>query len=200
MRNNRTITAATVGPLLLGGAIAGLSVVQYDFMRALGWHPVSAPTVDWPSGLALGPHGWLMDAAFVISGVLLARFGHGAAALLAGDAPPRALRWGGALIVGAGLALALLAFRTDPTNSAGPRTWHGNLHDAAYVALGTTLLPGMALLGAGLWQHGRHGLALYTALTLAAAVPGFVIKGWLFYAFLAALLAWFPIIARRGSR
>lgn len=197
----RVLLAGMLGSPLLGGTIAALSLAQYAFMRSLGWHPLAAPTVDWPSGLALGPYGWAMDVAFVVGGSLMAVFGHGVGRLLASGsaAPPRALSIGGALLACAGAGLALLAFHTDPTNLPWPRTWHGAIHDAAYVALGLALLPGMALLALGMRRAGRPGLALYTALTLAAAVPGFIIKGWLFYVFLVALLAWFPIVAWRAA-
>ena len=31
---------------------------------------LAAPTHDWLSGLALGPYGWVMTAAFVVAGLL----------------------------------------------------------------------------------------------------------------------------------
>ena len=64
--------AGTVGPLAFGLTVAGLSVAEYDFMRGLGWNPITAPTFDWPSGLALGPFGLLMTHAFFVGGVGLA--------------------------------------------------------------------------------------------------------------------------------
>ncbi len=187
--------AGVVGPLWLGGTIAALSVVQYDFMRGLGWHPLAAPTLDWPSGLALGPHGSWMTAAFVGCGALLPPF-----ALALHRAVGRTPRgWAGpALLAAAGGGMALLASPTDPTLAGGPRTAAGLVHDAAFVLLGATLLPAQALLGAR-FRHDPawRGHAAYTWLTVALALPAFVLKGAAFYLFLAASLSWFVVTAAR---
>ena len=66
--------AGMIGPVLLAGAIVVLTVAQYDFIRSLRWDPLTAPTVDWPSGLSLGPYGGWMVAAFVTCGLLLPGF------------------------------------------------------------------------------------------------------------------------------
>jgi hypothetical protein len=60
------------GPIIFAIVLIALTIVQYDFMRGLGWHPINAPTFDWPSGLALGPYGIVMTATFIISGLLIA--------------------------------------------------------------------------------------------------------------------------------
>jgi hypothetical protein len=125
-----TVTAGVTGPLLLGGTILALTLRQQAFLRSLGWDPLLAPTVDWPSGLALSPEGGWMVAAFLGSGALLSVFAAGLHHhLAAGGRPP----WGTRLLGVAGLALALLAFRTDPTYLLTPRTLAGAIHDGAYV-------------------------------------------------------------------
>lgn len=194
-----------VGPLWLGGTFAALSVVQYDFMRGLGWHPLSAPTMDWPSGLALGPHGAWMTAAFVGCGVLLPPFAVALHRALGpgggGQGSSKRAGYGPALLAASGIALALLAAPTDPTLAGGPRTAPGLLHDAAFVLLGLTLLPAMALLGLRFWRTpGWRGHAIYTWLTIALAAPTFVLKGAAFYLFLAAALTWFVVTAARLLR
>jgi hypothetical protein len=197
--NNRVIVrvAATLGmagPLLLGGAIAALTWLERDFMRGLGWDPIGAPTLDWPSGLALGPYGGIMEAAFIGSGMGMIIF---AAGLQRGVAHPK--QWSGpALLAVAGGALMLLASKTDPTLSHAPPTWHGRLHDAAFVLLGMALLPAMLLLA----RRFRHdpawrGHAGYTLATLLLAAPAFVLKGLAFYVFLAAMLLWVTLTAAR---
>ena len=93
--------AGIVGPLVLGGMIGVLTVLQYQFMIGLRWHPLRAPTTDWPSGLALGPYGWLMVATFVVSGLLLMYF-----ALGLHQAVHKTTRSGPALLMIAGVALA----------------------------------------------------------------------------------------------
>src|SRR5512141_3234063 len=69
--------AGMIGPALLAIVVLSLTIVQYPFMRSLGWDPVSRPTFDWPSGLALGPVGWIMTITFLASGAALSLFGWG---------------------------------------------------------------------------------------------------------------------------
>jgi hypothetical protein len=182
------------GTLLLCGTIAALTWAERDFMRGLGWHPISAPTFDWPSGLALGPYGSVMEAAFIGSGIAMIVF---AAGLQRGLARPEQ-RGGPTLLTLAGVALVLLAFKTDPTLSRLPPTWHGRIHDAAFVLLGASLLPAMLLLA----RRFRHdpawrGHATYTLATLLLAAPAFVLKGLAFYVFLVAMLLWIALTAAR---
>ena len=66
--------AGLAGPLIFGATLLGLSLAEAPFLRSLGWDPLSAPSRDWPSGLALGPQGALMTAVFLLSGALLALF------------------------------------------------------------------------------------------------------------------------------
>ena len=61
-----------LGPILFALVLITLTIIQYDFLRGLGWHPINDPTFDWPSGLALGPYGIVMTATFIISGFLIA--------------------------------------------------------------------------------------------------------------------------------
>jgi hypothetical protein len=63
-----------IGPILFAGMTVVLTLIQYDFLRNLGWHPLEASTLDWPSGLALGPHGIWMTVTFLVSGLLLSFF------------------------------------------------------------------------------------------------------------------------------
>ena len=199
---DRTLTIAAcsgvAGPLWLGGTIAVLSAVQYDFMRGLGWHPLDAPTLDWPSGLALGPHGAWMAAAFAGCGALLVPFAMGLSRALGGV--PGSGR-GTALLAASGAALALLASPTDPTLAGGPRTVPGLAHDGAFVLLGLTLLPALALLGRSFGHNPAwRGHRAYTWATLALAAPAFVLKGGAFYLFLLAALSWFVVTGARLGR
>jgi hypothetical protein len=186
--------AGLLGPLFLGVIIALLTYVQYDFMRSLGWDALRAPTFDWPSGLALGPFGWLMTAAFILSGMAMMVFASGLYATLQTGSG----KIGAALMIFAGLALAGLAFTTDPTIRSTPATWHGRLHDLSFVLLGLSLMPAMIFLGFAFRQDSHwRGLAPYTWATAALAIPTFVLKGSAFYVFLPAELAWSEILAVR---
>ncbi len=184
-----------LGPILFAGVLVSLSILEYDFMRGLGWHPINDPTFDWPSGLALGNYGFVMTATFIISGLLITAL----ALRLKADLKPAATsQTGSTLLALSGLALACLAFTTDPTLRTTPATWHGILHDLSFVLLGLTLFPSMIVLGfAFRADENWRNLSLYTWLTLAFAIPAFILKGAAFYIFLFAILIWCEVIALR---
>jgi hypothetical protein len=190
--------AGTVGPLLFGGVLIILTLIEYDFMRSLGWEPLSLSNVVWPSGLALGPHGYIMTAAFLINGLSVIFFALGLLRALPGTRTSRAASL---LLLLAGVAMMGLASTTDATGRATPVTLHGLIHDGCFAAVGFTLFPSMLLFG---WTFRRipawRNLSTYTWLTAAAAVPTFAIKGAAFYFFLAGVLAWTFIVAGRLRR
>ena len=187
-----------LGPILFAVVLTALTLVKYEFLRGLGWHPINDPTFDWPSGLALGKYGWIMTATFITSGLLMTLF---AARLFLDLEPARTSQIGCALLAFAGLALASLAFTTDPTIRTTPATWHGRLHDLSFVLLGLTLFPAMIVLGFAFRKSERwEPYALYTWLTLALAAPAFALKGAAFYVFLFAILVWNEVIALKLSK
>lgn len=179
-----------VGPLLFALVMTGLTIVEADFMRSLGWDPFHA-VLDWPSGLALGPYGWLMTAVFFVAGAAMIFFAYGLQLALKE-------RLGTTLMMLAGLAMMGLVFPTDPTLGSTSRTWHGILHDAFFVLLGLTLMPSMLVLGFVFRQREPwKDLSIYTWCTVALALPTFWLKGVAFYVFLLAILVWDEIIAMR---
>ena len=182
-----------VGPILFAGVVIVLTIVQYDFMRGLGWDPIYAPTFDWPSGLALGPYGIWMTLTFLLSGLLMAAF---ALSLRNALGEGRAPRIGALGLLLSGCALAGLAFTTDPTIRSTPATWHGRLHDLSFVLLGLFMLVSMLGLGRAFQNDSRwRGFGPYTVITTACAIPSFAIKGIAFYLFLGAILTWSVVIA-----
>jgi len=187
--------AGTVGPVLFGAVLIILTLIEYDFMRSLGWEPLGLSNTDWPSGLALGPHGYIMTAAFLMNGLFVAFF---ALWLLRALPFTRTSRAAAVLLLLAGVAMMGLASTTDPTIRTTPATLHGRIHDGCFVTLGTTLFPSMLLFG---WTFRRipawRSLSTYTWVTAAAAIPTFALKGASFYLFLAGVLAWTLIVARR---
>ncbi|HET9908570.1 MAG TPA: DUF998 domain-containing protein [Anaerolineales bacterium] len=185
--------AGMVGPFLFGIILSTLTILKYDFLLSIGWHPFRAPTLDWPSGLALGDYGWIMTATFITSGFMMILFASGLRLALP---PVRTALIGTILLSLAGLGLIGLASTTDPTLTTVTRTWHGLLHDASFVILGLTLMPAMIALGFAFrdnqyWSH----LSLYTWITVALAFPAFWLKGAAFYVFLLAVLIWCEVIA-----
>jgi hypothetical protein len=176
-----------IGPLLFGLMLVLLTLAEYDFMRSLGWSPLVV--IDWPSGLALGPYGGWMTAGFAGAGLVLMLFALGLRRLFPGS---RA-QW---FFLTAGLAMLMLVFPTDPTFRSTPATWHGILHDSAYVILGLGFGPGMIALA---HQFGRlpewKAHARLTWMALVLIVPTFILKGVALYVFLFIALAWYVLIS-----
>ncbi|GAB4399184.1 MAG: hypothetical protein OHK003_23010 [Anaerolineales bacterium] len=187
-----------IGPVLFAVVLVTLTIVKYDFLLSLGWHPITDPTFDWPSGLALGQYGWIMTATFIISGLIMILFAY---RLFLDLKRTLASKLGATLMAFAGLFLAALAFTTDPTIRDTPATWHGRLHDLSFVLLGLTLFPAMIILGFAFRADPRwKRLAAYTWGTLALAAPAFFVKGEAFYVFLFAILLWNEVAAIRLNR
>ena len=189
------VRAGIIGPVLFGFTLTTLTILKYDFLLSLGWDPIKAPTFDWPSGLALGKYGWIMTATFLLSGLMMTLFTSG----LRLNLPQTQLSFVSTVVLSlAGLALAGLAFTTDPTIRSTPATWHGRLHDMSFVLLGITLMPAMILLGFAFRKDQRwNSLSSYTWITVALALPAFWLKGVAFYVFLLAVLIWSEVIALR---
>lgn len=160
-------------------------------MRRMGWRPLRDPAGAWPSGLALGPHGWAMDLGFALSGALLLLFSLGL-----DRAMGRGSKAGPALLSVAGAAMSLLALETDPIRRTGPRSWHGFVHDVAFVVFALSLLLALLVLWLRMrreptWRpHARYTLA--TAVVCAACL---VLPGIAYYGFLLAALAWIEATA-----
>jgi len=154
------VLAGTIGPILFGGVLIILTLMEFDFMRSLGWEPLGLSNTDWPSGLALGPHGHIMTAAFLINGLFVIFFAVGLPQALPSSRPSRAAS---ILLLLAGVAMMGLASTTDPTIRTTPATLHGRIHDGCFVALGMTLFPSMLLFG---WTFRRvrpwRSLSTYT--------------------------------------
>jgi hypothetical protein len=122
-----------VGPVVFALVAVFLTFAQYGFMVGLGWKPLGASDVPWPSGLALGPLGWLQVLNFAFFGFTLIFFALG---LHREVASRGRLSWAGpALLVMSGVALILAAFKTDPHLMEGPQTWHGAVHLLAFILL-----------------------------------------------------------------
>src|SRR5438874_1394003 len=136
------------------------SLLEYKFMRSLGWEPLGFSNTDWPSGLALGQYGYAMTAAFLFNGLLVILFGIG---LWQALPESTTLRVAVVLLLLAGIAMMGLAFATDPTIRNASPTLHGRIHDGCFAALGSTLFPSMLLFGCVFRKCSSwRGLSTYT--------------------------------------
>jgi hypothetical protein len=186
--------AGMVGPVLFATVLLALTVVQYDFLLGVGWRPLGDPAGAWPSGLALGPHGWLQTLNFVLSGALLAVFAVG----LHRGTSEQGSKIGPTLLFAAGAAMTLMGFQTDPIQRTTPRTPYGLVHDLAFVLFILTLLPALFFLWRrfrkdALWRgHARYTLATGVLATLLLLLPGVA-----YYLFIAVVFVWFEVTAVR---
>jgi hypothetical protein len=188
--------AGAIGPVLFAGVLVALSVLEYDFMLGIGWRPVADPAGAWPSGLSLGPYGSAQVANFVVSGLLLCVFALGLYLRVTDGRGPAQL--GPALLFVAGVAMALMGFRTDPIERVGPRSLHGLIHDSAFVVFVLALLATLFLLWWSWKQDARwKHHARYTLATGILAVLLLVLPGVAYYLFLVVLLAWIEVTAIR---
>jgi hypothetical protein len=186
--------AGTIGPVLFGGVLLALSVLEYDFMLGIGWQPVSDPAGAWPSGLALGPYGAAQIANFMISGFLLCLFALGLHLRIATSHASTSP--GPALLFVAGIAMALMGFRTDPIERVGPRSFYGLIHDSAFVVFVLAFLVALFSLWLTLRVDARRRLyARYTLATAILAVLLLILPGVAYYLFLVVLLAWVAVTA-----
>jgi uncharacterized membrane protein YidH (DUF202 family) len=183
--------AGMAGPVLFAGGLVTLTTLQYDFLLGIGWEPLKDPSGAWPSGLSLGPYGWAQDLNFVLSGSLLAIFAVGLhRGMRTGS------RAGPALLFVAGLAMALLAFETDPIERAGPRTLHGWVHDASFVLFVLALVSALFLLWRRMREDRRwRGHSRYTLATAVLAMVLLFLPGLAYYFFLVVVLVWFEATA-----
>jgi hypothetical protein len=187
--------AGAIAPLLYLAVTVALSWLERDFMEELGW--------EWPSGLALGPHGWLQIVNFLVFGLLILAF----ALAVHRDARNIWLEAAAGLFALSGVGRLLLAFKLDPAGAE--TTWHGSLHTVGYLlAVGSVLL-GYVVFWIGIrrdpdWPRTR----LYSLWTLVAFLPVFavpdteVIEDYIFLAVVFSPLAAFGarLFAARSPR
>jgi hypothetical protein len=188
--------AGMVGPVVFALVAVVLTFAQYGFMLGLGWKPLGASDVPWPSGLALGPLGWLQVLNFAFLGLTLIFFALG---LHREVASRGRLSWAGpALLVVSGSALILAAFKTDPHLMQGPQTWHGAIHLLAFILLVLSFLLSLFFWWRRLGRDlERRGYALYTLITAIVYIVLLFSSTWQwgFYLFLGVVLAWVEVMA-----
>jgi hypothetical protein len=87
--------AGIIGPVFFGIMVTTLTLLEYDFLRTLGWHLLYAPTPDWPSGPVLGHYGKWMTLTIIVNCLLMILF---ALALGAELKPARFAQCGSAML------------------------------------------------------------------------------------------------------
>jgi hypothetical protein len=160
--STRALLAAGVvaGPLFLGTVL--LQAAAHDDFH-LRVHPLSS--------LALGDHGWVQVANFLVTGALLVAFAIGLRRRLN---PGRGGTWVPALVAVNGLSLAVAGlFPADPINGypAGAvegTTLHGVVHAAAPTVGGLAGYATLVVLARRFAADGRRGWATASVALIPA--------------------------------
>ena len=176
------------GPLLFLTGVVVVSWSERDFMDELGWE-------HWPSGTALGPHGWATVLVFLLTGFCQMAF---ALSLLAQAGPSVVRKLGAGLLLVSGAGMAMLAFKTNhPDDDVN---WHAAIHVVAYFTFFVGLLLAYVALAWGSWNRLDRSSWRYAPLALVPWLGVFLLPEGLKssnYMFFAVLLTPLLILAIR---
>ncbi len=161
--------------LLAFGIAAGPLFVGADLVQAftrdgfdLGRHPISL--------LALGDHGWIQIANFVVTGLLLIACAAGLRQVLRGPGStwaPRlvALTGAGLVIAGVFTTDAGAGFPPGAPDGAPEMSWHGILHEVGFLITTVAWL-------ASCFVFRRRYTAAWSRLCVAAPVAFMLVAAW----------------------
>ena len=190
--------AAAVGiftPILFALALAGLTALQYDFLRSLGWHPVDNPSSGLPGALTAGPYGEVAAYAFVAAGVLLAFFQVGLHRGAVEEGGARGWRAGPLLLAAAGAATAAYGLSGGPADAAEPTVGEALRYAAAVVVYA-------CFVGAAyfMWRRLRWALrwrwqARVSLLAGLLIIVSLFLDRYGFYLFIGTVLVWMELHA-----
>ena len=176
------------GPLLFLVGVILVSWSERDFMAELGWD-------NWPSGTALGPHGWVTVLVFLLTGLCQMVF---ALSLLAQAGRSTVRKLGAGLLLVSGFGMSMLAFKTNHPDA--DVTWHAFIHVVAYFTFFCCLLLAYVALAWGSWNRFDRSSWRYAPLALLPWLGVFVLPDGLKasnYMFFAILLSPLLVLAIR---
>ena len=176
------------GPVVFLVGVVLVSWSERDFMAELGWE-------HWPSGTALGPHGWATVLVFLLTGLCQMAF---AGSLLRQAGRSTVRRLGAGLLLVSGVGMAMLAFKTNHPDA--DVTWHASIHVAAYFTFLLGLLLAYIALAWGSWNRLDRSSWRYAPLALLPWLGVFLLPDGLEasnYMFFAVLLSPLLILAIR---
>ncbi|MGH1564169.1 DUF998 domain-containing protein [Mumia sp. DW29H23] len=164
---------------LLGyGVLAGPFYVTVALASAFTRDGFDPAVHQW-SMLALGEHGWIQVANFVITGLMVLAFAVGLRRSLA---PGRGARWAPRLVAAYGVSLlAAGAFRADAAygfpagtpDGPGEVSWHGMLHLMAGSVGFTCLAVACFVMARRYGSDGRRGWAIASRTVGVLFLAGF---------------------------
>jgi len=154
--------AGIVGPIMFGGIVALLDVLQYDFLVATG----NSPLTDNPISVnALGPYGWLQTINFFVFGLLVLFFTVGLHRNISGG---QGSKIGPAMLGIFGVAMLCSAGTIEDAQFSDPTTLHAWLHVIGFILFLAGLTPSYFFMWRRLRKDARW--AGYDWYTLATGV------------------------------
>jgi hypothetical protein len=197
------VRAGIVAPPLFATGLVALTLLQWDYVRDLGFSWSDHGDSAWPSGLAQGPIGFGQVLNYLVFGILLLLFFSGLR---------REIRIGGRGRVTGGLLMAfgaswlLLAFPEDGPPFGEPSTWAGYLHGLGFLGIIVSSVAAMTATGLAL-RHREEWRGFTTGSLLAAVGVFFFLFVLVFalelattvgiYGFFAVVLVWVEALALR---
>jgi Protein of unknown function (DUF998) len=164
--------AARLAPAGLAFVLLVLSFTERDYLRAIGWSPVRRTRTEWPSVLALGPHGWVLTAVFAAAGALAMPVGW----WLLISSRQHVLDIGSILFIVVGAGVMGVAFPADPP-TAVKESWHAHIHNLAYPVLVVAAISSAALFSfARSDERDWRGLRTASRLVLPVLLAGVLIS------------------------
>lgn len=115
-----------VGVAGLVAVMIVLTATSADFLHETGWSPIRRTPTEWPSLLALGPHGFALNVAFVVGS--LSTLALAVATRFSGLPGHRVAPWGLGLV---SLGMAGVVFNAD-LPGVPEESWHARIHNGLY--------------------------------------------------------------------
>lgn len=194
--------AARLAPAGLAVVLLILSLSERGYLHATGWTPVRRTRTEWPSVLALGPHGWVLTIALVTAGALAIPVGW----WLLTVARQRVPYAGSILFIVMGTGIIAVAFSADPPLTSR-ESWHAHIHNLAYPVLVVAAMSSAALFSLTRaderdWRRLRTASRLvFPVLATGVLISSFdTIAEMGRYLLIGGLLVWAHVAARAAVR
>jgi len=195
--------AGLVAPPLFAMGLVALTLLQWDYLRDLGFSWTNHGDSAWPSGRARGPVGFGQVVNFLVFGILLLLFFSGLGReVRSGDRG----RIASMLLIAFGASWLLVAFPEDGPPFGEPSTWSGYLHGLGFLGVVVSSVAAMTATGRAL-RHRDEWRGFTTGSLLAAVGVFFFLFVLVFalelattvgiYGFFTVVLVWVEALALR---
>ncbi len=197
-------TAGIIGPIMFALLIALVDVLQYRFLMARGFNPLTTSPV---SINALGPYGWIQGANFVVFGLLEIAFAFGLYRSVKGGRLAKITSVGFVFAIGVAMVLSVFPtdnFNADQTGYPVIQSWHGAIHNFAFYMFAFSQLLAMLFMWGRFRKDARwRGFGWYSLIAGVLTLPvGLSLPAtdfsWFYVWFVLFPLMWLELVAIRS--